>query len=66
MSGLVRTDAAIWQRGLILIRTGSYDNVIRILIPLVAKREDVLQGLDILNGALMDASREAAFRRHKE
>lgn len=47
-----------WQRGLLLIRAGSLDNVIRILVPLVASRAEVLQGLDILKGVLLDVACE--------
>lgn len=43
-----------WQRGLILIRAGSHDNVVRILVPLVASQAIVEEGLSILHGVLSD------------
>lgn len=48
-----------WQRGLILIRAGSFDNVIRVLVPLVASGADVRQGLRILKGVLQDVAGNA-------
>ncbi|HWV24620.1 MAG TPA: 4-aminobutyrate--2-oxoglutarate transaminase [Thermomicrobiales bacterium] len=45
-----------WQRGLILIRAGSLDNVIRILVPLVASQANIQEGLKILKQAILDAS----------
>ena len=43
-----------WKRGLILIRAGSHDNVIRILVPLVASQAIVEEGLSILHDILRD------------
>ena len=43
------------ERGLLLLRAGTHDNVIRLLAPLVASDEDLDRGLDILGGALADA-----------
>jgi 4-aminobutyrate aminotransferase/(S)-3-amino-2-methylpropionate transaminase len=40
------------ERGLILIKAGLYDNVIRLLMPLVATDEELAEGLDILEAAL--------------
>ncbi|WP_243093764.1 aspartate aminotransferase family protein, partial [Thermus thalpophilus] len=39
-------------RGLLLLRAGMYGNVVRILVPLVAKEEEVAEGLSRLGGAL--------------
>ncbi|MCL5774222.1 MAG: 4-aminobutyrate--2-oxoglutarate transaminase [Firmicutes bacterium] len=41
-----------WKRGLILIKAGVYDNVIRILAPLVIKDNEVEEGLDILESVI--------------
>lgn len=40
------------QEGLLLLKAGVYDNVIRILVPLVAEPAQIEAGLDILEGAL--------------
>jgi 4-aminobutyrate aminotransferase/(S)-3-amino-2-methylpropionate transaminase len=40
------------ERGLILIKAGLYDNVIRLLMPLVTSDEELAEGLDILEAAL--------------
>ena len=40
------------ERGLILIKAGLYDNVIRLLMPLVTTDEEMAEGLDILEAAL--------------
>jgi len=40
------------EHGLILIRAGLYDNVIRVLVPLVATDEQLERGLDIIQAAL--------------
>lgn len=39
-------------RGLIVIKAGLYDNVIRLLMPLVTTDEEMAEGLDILEAAL--------------
>jgi 4-aminobutyrate aminotransferase/(S)-3-amino-2-methylpropionate transaminase len=39
-------------RGLILIKAGLYDNVIRLLMPLVTSDAELAEGLDILEAAL--------------
>lgn len=44
--------AAAHQRGLVLIKAGMYDNVIRVLVPLSVTNEQLEQGLDILEAAL--------------
>ena len=40
------------ERGLLLIKAGLYDNVIRLLMPLVTTDEELAEGLDILEAAL--------------
>ena len=40
------------ERGLILIKAGLYDNVIRLLMPLVTTDDELVEGLDILEEAL--------------
>ena len=44
------------ERGLILLKTGIYDNVIRILVPVNASDEDLNAGLDILEESLTAAA----------
>lgn len=44
--------AAAHQRGLVLIKCGIYDNVIRVLVPLCVTDEQLKQGLDIFEEAL--------------
>lgn len=43
--------AAAHHRGLVLIKAGMYDNVIRVLVPLCVTDEQLQQGLDILEEA---------------
>jgi len=43
------------ERGLILLSCGLYGNVVRILVPLVADDEELDRGLELLEGALVDA-----------
>jgi 4-aminobutyrate aminotransferase/(S)-3-amino-2-methylpropionate transaminase len=43
------------ERGLLLLRSGTHDNVVRLLAPLVASEEDLEHGLEILITALEDA-----------
>jgi 4-aminobutyrate aminotransferase/(S)-3-amino-2-methylpropionate transaminase len=40
------------KRGLLIIKAGLYDNVIRLLMPLVTTDEELTEGLDILEEAL--------------
>jgi 4-aminobutyrate aminotransferase-like enzyme len=44
--------AAALDRGLIILKTGIYDNVIRILVPIAAPDEDLDAGLDRLEESL--------------
>ncbi|HLI08035.1 MAG TPA: 4-aminobutyrate--2-oxoglutarate transaminase [Ktedonobacteraceae bacterium] len=46
------TLTAALQRGLVLIKAGMYDNVLRILVPLCVTDEQLQQGLDIFDAAL--------------
>jgi 4-aminobutyrate aminotransferase/(S)-3-amino-2-methylpropionate transaminase len=41
-----------YEHGLITITAGSYSNVIRVLVPLVAANEQIDEGLDVLESAL--------------
>jgi len=41
-----------YERGLITLSAGSYSNVIRVLVPLVASRDQIDEGLDVLESAL--------------
>ena len=41
-----------YEHGLITITAGSYSNVIRVLVPLVATNEQMDEGLDVLEAAL--------------
>jgi 4-aminobutyrate aminotransferase/(S)-3-amino-2-methylpropionate transaminase len=43
------------DKGLLLIKAGLYDNVIRLLMPLVTTQEQLNAGLDILEAALSEA-----------
>ena len=43
------------ERGLLLLRAGTHDNVIRLLAPLIATAEDLERGVEILSTALDDA-----------
>jgi 4-aminobutyrate aminotransferase / (S)-3-amino-2-methylpropionate transaminase / 5-aminovalerate transaminase len=54
------TTAAAREHGLVLLSCGIYGNVIRILVPLVISDEDLEQGLEILERALVDAGDRAA------
>jgi len=44
------------QRGLILIKAGLYDNVIRLLMPLVTTDDEMARGLDIIEASLAAVS----------
>ena len=41
-----------YEHGLITITAGTYSNVIRVLVPLVATKEQIGEGLDVLESAL--------------
>ena len=54
------TTAVAREHGLVLLSCGIYGNVIRILVPLVVSDDDLEQGLEILERALVDAGDRAA------
>jgi len=43
-----------YEHGLIMITAGTYSNVIRVLVPLVATKGQIDEGLDVLESALAD------------
>jgi 4-aminobutyrate aminotransferase / (S)-3-amino-2-methylpropionate transaminase / 5-aminovalerate transaminase len=45
-----------YERGLIVINAGTYGNVIRTLMPLVITDEQLEEGLDVLEGAILEAA----------
>ncbi len=45
-----------YERGLIVLPAGTYGNVIRTLMPLVITEEQLEEGLDVLEGAILDAA----------
>jgi 4-aminobutyrate aminotransferase/(S)-3-amino-2-methylpropionate transaminase len=47
-----RVLASCWRRGLIILRAGLYDNVIRVHVPFVITDDQLRTGLDILDAAL--------------
>jgi 4-aminobutyrate aminotransferase/(S)-3-amino-2-methylpropionate transaminase len=47
-----------YEHGLITITAGTYGNVVRLLVPLVASDEQMEEGLDVLENALAAVSRE--------
>jgi 4-aminobutyrate aminotransferase/(S)-3-amino-2-methylpropionate transaminase len=50
------TVAGALERGLLLLKTGIYDNVLRILVPITATDEDLSLGLDRLEESLAAAA----------
>src|SRR4051794_32194187 len=48
------------ERGLMLLSCGLYGNVLRILVPFVASDDELDQGLELMEGALVDAIADAA------
>jgi 4-aminobutyrate aminotransferase/(S)-3-amino-2-methylpropionate transaminase len=46
-----------YERGLIVLSAGTYGNVVRTLMPLVITDEQLKEGLDVLEGAVLEASR---------
>ena len=54
-----------YEHGLILITAGTFNNVIRILVPLVATNEQFDEGLDVIEAALASvAERKQAALSH--
>ena len=41
-----------YERGLVTITAGTYGNILRTLMPLVIRDEELIEGLDVLEGAL--------------
>ncbi len=52
--------AAAHHRGLVLIKAGMYDNVVRVLVPLCITDEQLQQGLDILETACQTVANASA------
>ncbi len=52
--------AAAHKRGLVLIKAGMYDNVLRVLVPLCVTGEQLQQGLDIFEDAFISVAAGAA------
>jgi 4-aminobutyrate aminotransferase / (S)-3-amino-2-methylpropionate transaminase / 5-aminovalerate transaminase len=50
------TVAGALERGLLVLKTGIYDNVLRILVPITASDDDLSSGLDRLEESLVAAS----------
>jgi 4-aminobutyrate aminotransferase/(S)-3-amino-2-methylpropionate transaminase len=40
------------EHGVLILKAGTYDNVVRLLAPLVISEEDLHEGLDVLTDAL--------------
>jgi 4-aminobutyrate aminotransferase len=47
------------ERGLVLLSCGLYGNVLRVLVPILADPSDVEEGLEILDGSLVEAASAA-------
>src|SRR2546425_13366354 len=45
-----------YERGLIVIGAGTYGNVIRTLMPLVITEDQLEEGLDVLEGAILESA----------
>jgi 4-aminobutyrate aminotransferase/(S)-3-amino-2-methylpropionate transaminase len=43
-----------YERGLITITAGTYGNILRSLMPLVIRDEELQEGLDVLEGAIRE------------
>ena len=50
---------ACYEAGVLVLKAGTYDNVVRIMAPLVISEEDLDEGLDVLIGALRSADAAA-------
>jgi 4-aminobutyrate aminotransferase / (S)-3-amino-2-methylpropionate transaminase / 5-aminovalerate transaminase len=44
------------ERGLVLLTCGLFSNVLRVLVPILAEESDVVEGLELLEGALVQAA----------
>ena len=49
---------ACHRRGLLMMSAGTFGNVIRLLVPLIATDEQIREGLDVLNRALKEVHEE--------
>ncbi|MBI4169604.1 MAG: hypothetical protein HY510_06675, partial [Acidobacteria bacterium] len=45
-----------YERGLIVLSAGTYGNVVRTLMPLVITDDQLEEGLEVFEGAVLDAS----------
>ncbi len=52
VEGLEKVAKACYERGLVTITAGTFGNVIRTLMPLVIRDEELEEGLDVLEAAL--------------
>jgi len=48
--------AYCWEHGLVTITAGTYNNVLRILVPLVIRDEQFDEGLDVIEAALLSVA----------
>jgi len=48
-----------YERGLLVISAGTYGNVLRTLMPLVITEEQIEEGLEVLEGAVLEAAQAA-------
>jgi 4-aminobutyrate aminotransferase/(S)-3-amino-2-methylpropionate transaminase len=56
-----RVAALALERGLILLKAGVYGNVVRNLVPLVISDAQLAEALDVLAGAIVDATAAVAI-----
>jgi 4-aminobutyrate aminotransferase / (S)-3-amino-2-methylpropionate transaminase / 5-aminovalerate transaminase len=49
-----KLQAYCWQKGLITMTSGTYGNVLRLLMPLVIDEADLREGLDVIEAGLKD------------
>ena len=52
-----------YERGLILVTAGTYGNVLRLLVPLVATDEELEEGLDVIEACLLASINRGAYVR---
>ena len=51
-----RSSRKCYERGLVTITAGTYGNILRTLMPLVIRDEELHEGLDVLEGAIREAA----------
>ena len=64
---VVETDAIVrdsYEHGLLVLKAGTHNNVIRFLAPLVVTDEQLAEGLDVLEGAIRRAAATATAATH--